>query len=183
MNILIFPFYIERFDDMQGVYGRQIPHLLAAQLQEAGFNASSLTWFARRGETLAHVCAEASFPENVLSEEQRAHGAEAVLLGRVRVAPEDTHLQIAQWFASEDADEASTRILFDEHAAMHALPRLVQRAADAVQAHFASDTAPSVVSTPHQDDDETISDAEIFAGWRDMLLDRDARALESANLG
>src|SRR5690625_2222369 len=113
MNILIFPFYIERFDDMQGVYGRQIPHLLAAQLQEAGFNASSLTWFARRGETLAHVCAEASFPENVLSEEQRAHGAEAVLLGRVRVAPEDTHLQNAHWFASPNCDTASTSNVFD----------------------------------------------------------------------
>lgn len=181
-NILIFPFYVERFDDMQGVYGRQIPHVLADYLNAASLQTEALSWFVRRAEHVAHVCVEAPFPQNVIEEEAQARGAEHILLGRVRVAPEDTQLQIAYVAYPEEGAEPTREVLFDARDAMHALPALVQNAAEVLLARFATSSHSPLVHSNAMVGDEDTNDANIFSAWRDELVARDARALESEGL-
>lgn len=174
MTTLIFPFYVERTDDMQGVYGRQVARILAETLQENGVKTKRIQWFAPKNDARSHVCIEAPLPRNIIDEEAAAHGAERVLLGRVRVAPEETMLKIVEHQPHGD-DEPIPRV--KELGAIHALPHMVERAAQTLLSVYTDGSAhpaPADIS-----DTEAPNAAAHFESWRDALLARDAQELTS----
>lgn len=186
MTTLIFPLHIERFDDMQGMYGRQIAQLLSDRLADATFSAKRLTWYAHKGDQVAHIAVEAPFPQNVVREEALAHNADTVVLGRVRVAPESTRLQLAV-LSGPDLDQPPTEV-FDETGAVHALPQMVERASDAlVHALLPADdprhnthASPQTEAQRVPPEDDTQSAAAAFEHWRDELQHADMLELQRA---
>lgn len=182
MTTLIFPLQVERFDDMQGVYGRQIARLIREHLHAANIPSTRLTWYAHKGDKLAHVTTEAPFPINVIQEEAQAHQAQTVVLGRVRVAPESTRLQLVL-LAPEDPEHTTVEV-FDETTAVHALPQMVERASTAVIQHLTSADTPDyaaqrIAAAGAALNEENINPAHAFEVWRDALQQADALELES----
>ena len=90
--IAIFPFQTRRTDAAQGIYARQIPRLVSALVVRAGAEASFRPWFARRGDTVAHVLVEDALPADVVIAESESVGAERALIGRSRISEVETQL-------------------------------------------------------------------------------------------
>lgn len=176
MRILIFPFYVERTDDMQGVYGRQVARLISEDLQKSGINTKHIQWLAPKGDAQTHVCIEAPLPRNILDEEAATHGADQVILGRIRVVPEQTLLEIVAHLP-HDADNAEPRPLFKEEGAVHALPDMVERASAVLGAYLSGTPAPSASLPPSKAEKKNA--AAHFERWRDALLAHDAQELIS----
>src|SRR5699024_255416 len=167
----------------QGVYGRQIPRLIADMLRAQALRVEHRSWSVPHGDERAHIAIESALPRHVLDEEADAHNAHTVLLGRVRVAPEDTYLHIARYRPQQDE---TPEVLFESQCAMHALPLHVEDAAKALTRFFSSSAPPTMTSsdkTPDSiaasTDEETESVAARFAACREQLLAADAHELDS----
>lgn len=176
MTTLVFPLQVERFDDMQGVYGRQIARLISERLNASNVPSTRLTWYAKKGDQRAHVTVEAPFPINVIKEEAQAHKAQTVVLGRVRVAPESTRLQLV--LLTPEDPEGTTVEVFDETTAVHALPQMVERASNAVLQKLSSANSPAYTAAGEQLNEAHINPAHAFEAWRDALQQADAVELE-----
>lgn len=166
MSIAVFPFQIERFDDAQGVFGRQIPQLLVQELQEAGLAATRITWYARRADQVAHVALESPLPYNVLQEEMAQHDAQVGVLGHVRVNGETASLRIAILARNEQPESAQD--VFDASAPRDMLPSLVQSAANALIRLLRGDD--NFFSQSDRGDTP-------FEAWNALLLDADSQDL------
>lgn len=181
MTTLVFPLHVERFDDMQGMYGRQVARLISEQLTAANLRSTRLTWYAKSGEQRAHVAVEAPFPINVILEEAQAHQAQHVILGRLRVAPESTRLELAI-LDVEDSEHTPIEV-FDETTAIHALPETVERASHAVLQRllpggFSGSAAHASDAKHRRISDKGVNPSEAFEAWRASLQQADARELE-----
>lgn len=167
---------------MQGMYGRQIARLISERLNASNVRSTRLTWYARKGDQTAHIAVEAPFPKNVILEEAQARQAQTVLLGRVRVAPESTRLQLVL-IAPEDPEHTTVEV-FDETTAVHALPGMIERASLAVLQNLSpEDASHSGASSLHAKlskvDDDDVNPAAAFEAWRIALQQADALELEN----
>lgn len=171
MHVAIFPFEIERIDDAQGVFGRQIPQILADELQTASIESEAVRWFAKRGEQIAHVTLEAALPINVIQEEMEKIGATIALLGRIRVTGQDAYLSLALhgWEDAPSTDDSDApTVIFDEECPREMLPSLVESAAN------------TVIRLLRQNDDFFSRSGRgdtPFEAWNSLLLDMDTQEL------
>lgn len=162
MQIAVFPFEVERSDDLQGVFGRQIARYFVDGLQDSGVNAERIQWFAQRGGQRAHVVIESPLPWDVVAEELADVGASLALTGHVRVHRGETTLvlrltealgsDLASTPASARAPDAGAgaplsltdggvsspapRWIFEERAPRETTPCLLDRALRALLAHL-----------------------------------------------
>lgn len=165
MKIAVFPLQVERFDDLQGVYGRQIARTIARSLEVAGVEVDAVNWYARRGEERAHVVLEAPLPRDVVREELKRRGARYGLVGKVGVFGEESTLELllveaspagmlSPWSFSDRAPRESTPWLVD--AAITSLLQFLQ-----------------VPPPDHSDHPADIP----FDAWTALLIDHDTQAL------
>lgn len=171
MSIAVFPFQIDRIDDSQGVFGRQVSQLIVEELCEAGLSAQRVTWYARKGEQVAHVALESALPRNVIVQELEARNASIAVLGQIRVTGETATLRLALLTLPIDEqasiDEAAEPI-FEQSAPREMLPSMVENAVNALIRRL-------------QGDDDFYSRSKRgetpFEAWNALLLDADSQDL------
>ncbi len=164
MKIALLPFEASRIDRAQGVFGRQIPALLADLLVDAGLDALYVPWFAERAGRLTHVLVEGPLPDSVVSGEQSRAQADVVVTGRVRVAPDDRTLRV-----DVHGLTGADRALVAEGGAETSLLALVRELTGRLLAALETD-APEVLDRLPVTED----------GFRYLLFDRDNDAIVRA---
>lgn len=169
MSIAVFPFQIERTDDAQGVFGRQVSKLIFEELQEAELTVQRVTWFAKKGENVAHIALESALPRNVIVQELIDRDATIAVLGQIRVTGESAALQLALLTRAEDPSKHDAiEDVFEATAPREMLPSMVDSAANALIRRLKGD-----------DDFRSQSKrGEMpFEAWNALLLDADAQDL------
>lgn len=167
MNIAIFPLQVQRFDDMQGVYGRQIAREIARALNAEGVGTEVIRWFARRGELRAHVVIEAPLPRDVVAEELARRGATLGLVGSVRIQQGESTLSLALVRLSETLGDVDVAFTFHESAPRESTLWLVDSAVDAILRHL---------GRPDPPQREAREDVP-FEAWSALLVDQDTQSL------
>lgn len=168
MHIAVFPFEVERFDDIQGVYGRQIARHFVDELTRAGVETVRVQWFAQRGERKAHVVVEAPLPWDVQQHEMRTRSATLALTGHVRVQRGETTLALA--LRDDVAGEAtdvppSPRWQFEARVPRDTTPCMLERAVTQLLAHLQVPRPPASGSGACDD--------RPMDAWTEKLVDDD----------
>lgn len=164
MTVAIFPFQVDRTDDLQGVYGRQIPQYIGRCLRDAGVLVTPVQWSVYQDDTWSHVTLESPLPSNVLREEMTAHHADTAILGQTYVSADRASLSLAVVAANGNSFEINE--VFQETTTMYVFVDLVHRAIAALHHKLTLEKRP--VLDADQD----------FGTWSNALIDADKLQLE-----
>lgn len=167
MKIAIFPLQVQRFDDMQGVYGRQIAREIASTLEQEEVETVVVNWFAQRGDLRAHVVIESPLPRNVVAEEIVVRGSTYGLIGQTGIDGADASLSLALVEPTTAGDDVMVRWTFADNAPRESTPWLIDQAVDSLVDFLRPQTPSRRIPAPDIP----------YDAWTALLIDRDTQAL------